>query len=524
MDSEQAMREPFDIVLAGGRVIDPETGTDDVMDVALRGTRIERVVPVSAEELPSKRRVDCTGLVVCPGFIDTHAHSSGHRPSARIQVMDGVTMHLELEFGHHPVEAWYDRVAREGGAVIHYGASAGHIMARIAAFECDENAAVPDEPPDKRARREELRRSRGLDAQGLVNCNPHLLLGCACCGAPSHQIVATRDDVQQILANIEASLDQGGLGIGMGIAYTEKADHEEVYRVFEMAARRKCVVFVHNRGEMRQLSDMHEVFADAAATGASLVVCHIASSTGNNVNLPLTLEMIDRLNERNAADITCEQYPYTAGMTRLESGVFNDGWRERLGIDYSDVEWIGTGERLKDEADFLSKRAATGLVCIHSIPDASVDLCMQHPRCLIASDAIPFDEEGRGHPRSAGCFSRVLRVYVRERKLISLMEAIRKMTLGPAKKLEPICSAFKAKARIQEGCDADICVFDPDHITDNATFQSAATPSSGIVHVLVNGHFVVQNGAFVECAVGYGEPIRADTKHCFSNAAQAEVL
>lgn len=475
----------YDLILSGGRVLDPQTGLDAEKDVAVRDGRIMRIAdPGELADVASKEHVDCRGKVVCPGFIDTHSHAAGHAPTARLQALDGVTTHLELEFGHHPVEAWYDAMSQAGDAVINYGCSAGHIMARMAALDGDEGPV----------------------------CQPHLGPSCACCAAPSHQLRVFGVDVARVVSNLEASLDQGGIGVGMGIAYTEQADHEEVYRVFEMVGKRGVCVYVHNRGEMAQLSDMHELFADAAATGASLQICHIASSCGQNVSLPLTLEMMDRLNERGAADVSCEMYPYTAGMTNLKSGVFKSGWQERLGIGYGDVEFLATGTRLRDEADFKEKQAVGGLVCIHSIPEVNVDRCFAHPRCMVASDCIPYDEEGRGHPRGAGTFCRTLRVYVRERQALTLSEAVSKMTIMPAKRLESFCPAFLRKGRMQEGCDADLCVFDPAVVTDTATFAKPASPSVGMSLVVVGGGVIVRDSAFLQGMPARGQPIRAEVR------------
>jgi dihydroorotase len=104
---------------------------------------------------------------------------------------------------------------------------------------------------------------------------------------------------------------------------------------------------------------------------------------------------------------------------------------------------------------------------------------------------------GKGHPRSAGTFARVLGVYVREQRALSLMDAIRKMTLMPAQRLEASVPAMRNKGRIKIGADADIVVFNPDKVIDKATFENAAQYSEGIENVMVAGVFVLRNGNFV---------------------------
>jgi hypothetical protein len=280
--------------------------------------------------------------------------------------------------------------------------------------------------------------------------------------------------------------------------------------MFRLGARRGAVCFVHSRGSYADLSDFHELFADAAASGCSLQLCHLAASCGKKVDLALVLEMMDGLCARAGCDITAEQYPYTAGMTRIESSVFAPGWEDRLGIGPDDLRWAATGKSAT-RAEIDERRrpgGAGGLVAVHSIPPASTEACLRHPRVMVASDGVPW-ENGMSHPRSAGCFARVLGEYVRERGVLTLTEAIRKMTLMPARRLEGMCSAMRAKGRVQRGADADLCVFDPRTVRDTATFLRPASKSKGIVHVLVHGTLVVRDAVFQPDALP-GRAVRGD--------------
>ena len=148
-----------------------------------------------------------------------------------------------------------------------------------------------------------------------------------------------------------------------------------------------------------------------------------------------------------------------------------------------------TGERLTAES-FARYRKQGGFVAIHSIPEEIVRLALSSPLVMVASDGVL--DEGKGHPRAAGTFARVLGRYVREQHALSLMDAVRKMTVMPADRL-----GLKSKGRIAVGADADLAIFDPAGVTDRATFEKPAQYSEGIQYVMVNGTLVVNRGELV---------------------------
>jgi dihydroorotase len=277
----------------------------------------------------------------------------------------------------------------------------------------------------------------------------------------------------------------------MGIAYEPLATREEVLEVFRAAARRKATIFVHLRSggpvEPGAVSALQEVMADAAASGASVHVVHITSTCISET--PLCIGMIAGARQR--IDITTEAYPYTAGMTDIASAIFSEGWQERMGgIGFGDLQWALTGERLTAES-FARFRKIGGMVAAHSIPEEVARYAVSQTSVMVASDGIL--DEGKGHPRAAGTFARVLGRYVREQKAIGLMDALRKMTVLPADRV-----GMQAKGRIAVGADADVTVFDPARVTDRATFEKPAQYSEGIEWVLVNGVPVVSKGQLVE--------------------------
>lgn len=450
----------YDLVIAGGRVIDPASGRDEIANVGINGGT---VAAISTAALEGKHRIDARGLVVAPGFIDLHAH--GQDPLAeRFQLLDGVTTAIDMEIGTAPVSALYRRM--EGKALINFGASASHICARLEVMS------------DKHC---------GSTVEGQVTADPAMLVK-----------GATPEQESRIVEVLDREVAAGALGYGIGLEYVPGAGRREIFRVFQGAARTKAPVFVHVRSRpLDQASGVptavaQEVLADAATTGASLQIVHVAS-TGLR-DTPVILELIRGARSRGV-DVTTEAYPYTAGSTAIGSNFFADGWQERNGgADYGDIQWPATGERLtKETFDRFRAEQPEAAVVIHIIPSEVVDRAIADPLVSIASDGMPWTTEGE-HPRGAGTFSRVLGRYVRERKLLDLPAAIAKMTIMPARRLEAVSPQMARKGRIAEGADADITIFDPAKIRDRATFEKPMQASTGIAYVLVGGQVMAHNG------------------------------
>jgi len=445
--------QQYDLVLEGGRIMDPETGLDAVRNVGIRDGKI---VCVSSEALSGRRVIHAGGLVVAPGFIDLHQHGQ-ELESQRVKALDGVTTALELEIGAPDVAQFLK--AKEGQSLIHYGTSASHVAARALVF------GVPLPPGEI------------LPKNGPATDQP-----------------ATPEQIEAMRERLRAELEAGGLAVGMGIQYTPGATRLEVIDMFRLAAERRLPVYTHMRSAGRvepgsAIEATNEVIGAAAITGTSLHIVHINSTCARDAME--CLAMVEGARARGL-DVTTEAYPYTAGMTFINSALFNPGWREKFGIDYSDLVLPNTGEHLtKERFDELHNSSMPQLVLVFSNTQEMVDKVIPHPLVMIASDGI------QGHPRNAGTYSRVLAQYVRIKGTITLTDALRKMSLMPAEMLERSTPAARQKGRLQEGADADIVVFDAATISDRSTFAKPMEPSLGVRYLVVGGTIVVDEGKIV---------------------------
>ncbi len=438
----------FDLVIRGGRVIDPESGLDLIRDV---GIVAGRVAAISEGPLEAARSIDAAGLVVAPGFIDLHQHGQS-LANYEAQVRDGITTALELEIGVEDIDAWYQD--RQGKALVNFGASISHPYSRQLTV---------------------LGRNPGLSGESLA-------------------VALTEQQIGQLQRRVKRGLEQGALAVGFGLAYTPGATREEIVEMFRIAARYGASCHVHMRTDLETFANLEEVISAARETGAQAHVVHLNSSARDRVLDYLAL--IERA-RASGVDLTTEAYPYNRGSTLIQSHLFND-WEEK----YSDEQlaqfiWVQTGETLTRET-FPQRRRMGGTIIMPPLyKEESVRHAIASPLVIIASDGM-WLSDGRAHPRSFGTFSRVLGRYVREEKALTLADAIRKMTLMPAQRLEKRVPAMRNKGRLRPGADADIVVFDPLTVIDRGTYADPARGPEGIRYVIVNGRLVLDDGRLTD--------------------------
>lgn len=468
-------QQSLDLVLQGGRVIDPETGFDAIANVGISGGKI---VALSNEPLVGSTVVDVSGKVVAPGFIDLHTHSPTEL-GQYYQAFDGITTALELELGAFPVERYGEKISTQ--PMLNFGASVGYIPIRGLVMQGVVQVDITGSPS--------INGWRGFKT--LIK---------SLYSEPRDTFTKQASDVEieEIRALLNSGLDNGGLGIGLALDYISEAVSEaELNMIFDVAGTRQVPIFVHvRRGINGDPAGLREVIAQAKRANASVHICHITHNAMKNIDLFLAEIHQAKV---DGVDITTEVLPYNAGSAAISSAVFGRDWQNIFGITYSDVEWSATGERFtKERWERRRKDNPNGLVTHHYVKEKWTQTAIKDPSVIIVSDLVPMVSLDKNVAPHNGAFTKVIGQYVRDEGLLSLSDALRRMTLMPAQRLEKIAPAFKRKGRIQIGMDADITVFDADKVASQASYQNAYQEAVGLDYVIVAGQPIIANGELVK--------------------------
>lgn len=485
------------MLLRGGRVVDPRSGSDGPADVLIDGSKVVSVGQAPA--VPDRTRVvDCSGLIVGPGFVDLHSHVHSVA-GQRLQAMDGVTTVLDLEAGLMPVARAYADAAAQGRP-LNYGFSASWGAAR---------------------------------AKVLLGREPEATLesGLAVLGEPGWQRSSSRAELTAWLGLLESELADGALGIGVLMGYAPRTDPKEFRAVARLAASANAPTYTHVRELVEAdpttpIDGSEEIVITAAETGAAMHHCHVNSTSRRHVDRVLAL--LER--SRSAGSrVTVEAYPYGAGSTGVGAFFLAPERLHRWGVTPSNIVMIATGERVATADRLTELRATTpGAECVVEFLDERdpADLTLLHralafPDAVVASDAMgpiwpdggretldwPLPPGGATHPRSSGTFAKSLRLMVRESATWSWPEAFRRCAYLPARILDDIAPTARGKGWLGAGSDADIVVLDPATVTDTATYSDPTRPSTGVRQLLVNGEPVIRDGTLLADAYP-GRPLR----------------
>lgn len=474
-----AAAQTYDVAINHGRVIDPETGLDAIRHIGIRAGHIQAI---SKTPLTAPQMLNAEGMVVAPGFIDLHSHTPTPL-GQHYQLFDGVTTALELEAGHYPAAEFGVGIADQ--PLINFGASAGYIGMRIAEKEGVLVRGTDSLP--KVLSWEGIKTLWRLATQDLREALARTFTETA---SPKQ-----RDALRQ---RLHADLDAGALGIGLALDYiSEAVGDEELAMIFAVAGERDVPVFVHiRRGINGDPSGLREVLGLARRFNTPLHICHITHNAIKNIELFLA-EIAQARAE--GLDVTTELLPFNAGSTTISAAVFERDWRTVFGIDYSDVQWAATGEWLTEESFQRYRREQPhGMVIHHYLQEVWAERALSEPGMIVVSDALPMESIDKKVPPHNGAFTKVLGHYVRERGVISLPEAIARMSLLPAQRLQSFAPTFAHKGRLQVGADADILVFDPATVINRASYAEPYQEAAGLQHIVVNGVPLVVDGALRE--------------------------
>lgn len=496
--------QKYDLVILNGRVMDPETNFDAISNV---GVIDNKIVIITADKIVGKETIDATDHVVCPGFIEGHQHATDPF-SRKVALRDGLTTMMDFEAGIRDAGKWY--ADAEGKTQNNYGAVACIMFGRISVLDGPEIANM------------------GNDAGGLFGG----IVNAAGAKAKKENrpmgwpnALATPDELKEILAIVDEALREGALGVGIPVGYmTNGVTSYEMFKYQELASKYGRVANGHTRfAGIRPPTEgalgIQEMLCNAMLLDGAFMGAHLNSIQDWEYTIPM-------VNQARKMGIKTwgEVYPYAAGSTIASTDIIEESNMKSLGITYSDITNASDGKRWdKATYDDVRKNDPGRPVIIYNNPKDAIAKWLAMPDVVIVSDGMPIeDEEGNYyswdspyegkscHPRSGGPRGKVLRM-VREDKVMPLMEAISKMSYLHAKYFEELggIPQFRFKGRIQVGADADIVVFDPKTVTDNATYKAGegALPTTGIPYVVVNGVPVVKDSK-VQKGVYPGQPIR----------------
>ncbi|HYE83531.1 MAG TPA: amidohydrolase family protein [Clostridia bacterium] len=436
----------MDLVIKNGLVIDPKPRICSKLNI---GVCKGKIVEVTNNDIAGDRIIDAEGAVVCPGFIDAHMHEDPYnaaKDAFDISIFDcmvrmGVTTAIGGNCGGGPdrPDIYLDAVDRLG-LPVNFGIFVPH---------------------------EALRRQTGENDKYAK---------------------ASRENVRKMRKLAEAYLDNGCVGVSFGIRYVPGIDEEELVTICEALKKDNKLVSAHIRDDAHNVvPSARELINVGQRLEIPVQVSHIGSM-GAYGQMDSLLGEIDSWKSKGL-DIAMDCYPYNAFSTGLGETTYDDGFLERYNTGYESIE-IAEGEykgkRLSEMLFMKLRKEQPKLYTIgHVMRDDEVDIAISHPNVLIGSDGVMHNFQG--HPRAGGTFPRVIRRYVKEKKVLTLNEAIRKMTYLTARRY-----GLESKGSLSPGSDADIVVFDYELICDNATFENPALPPSGIKYVLINGEVAVE--------------------------------
>ena len=446
-------------LISSGRLVDPVQSIDSLLDLVIEDGTVSAILPPERSQYVNADRViDASGCVVSPGFIDIHMHED---PIGR----DG-----------HIRQCIFPAMLRMG-------------VTTVLAGNCGTNLCDP------------LRYLHQVD-QDRTAVNVAMMAGHtwfrSSLGQKNKYAPVSQEFIDRLIARIYDALEQGCMGISFGLRYVPGTTTEEFLQIASCAEKDHRLVSCHVRDDAAAVFDSVAEFAQAGRHyQIPLEVSHIGSMGGFG-QMPRLLQQLDGY-RGEGIDIAADCYPYYAFSTPIGEATYDDGWLDRYHCDYDVLEMCEgkyKGQRctkeIFEEMRHDHPKALTVCYVMHA---EDVHAAFRHPGTLVGSDGVLSD--GQGHPRAAGTFPRFLAEFVRSSGDLSLFDAISRMTALPAQRM-----GLTKKGNLRIGSDADLVIFDPETISDQATFADPTAPPEGIRDVMIGGETAIRHGQVVNERLG----------------------
>lgn len=431
------------IVINNGLVIDPKNSINDYLNLEITDGKISKI---SKDKLVGDYEIDATNLCVTPGFIDIHMHED---------IMKDGKIQIDI----------FERMLKMGVTTA-IGGNCGIGPNNIGEY------------------------LKEYEKNPLINFKmllPHKILR-DYIGAEDRYTSLSSDEIEKMYRYGEKLIKENNLlGISFGIEYIPGINREELVNLAKLGENKIIAVHLRKDGD-DIIESCEEFFEIAKYINSHFQISHIGSMAGYGQMRKFLNYIQNKID--NGLDIGCDCYPYTAFSTHIGSAVFDDGYIESHGGDYSRLEVLDgkyKGQRCTKEIfNYLRKNSPDTLVAGHLMVDEDIKIAFQDKNVVVASDGL-LSESGNGHPRAVGTFPKFLRKYVLDDKIMSLSEGVAKITNQPA-------DFYGLKAgTLSIGANGDITIFSLDELKDNATFDKLTSPS-GIKYVLVNGSIALKDG------------------------------
>lgn len=492
------MPEQYDVIIRGGTVYDGSGARGAPADLGVRGDRVV-IVGAVAEDATAAEVVDASGLAVAPGFIDVHAHDDTlvlMEPDVTGKVMQGVTTVINGNCGSGVVPFRSARGFGGNGEDLPTWESYGGYF-----------DAITSRPP----------------SQNIATLVGFGTMRAGVLGGGKVERPATAEEVATMQSWLREALEAGAVGMSTGLIYEPDrySTTDEIVEVSRPLADLGALYASHVRGEGETLMAAHaEAMEIGRRVGVPVQISHHKAS--GRAHWGRVRDSIAQIEEARAKgeDVTADQYPYTAGSTRLfalvQNGRVGDSGPDAIpGADIllasvpHHPEWEGKSVAdLADEWDLPDEQAAQRiideggggtLVVQFAMDEADVRTIMAHPTTMIGTDGLGFGS--KPHPRHYGTYPRILGKYVREEGVLTLEDAIWKMSGFPATKFN-----LPGRGFIREGAIADLVLFDPQKVAEVSTYEDPRRTPIGMPWVFVNGQAVVRNGEHTHARAG--RPVR----------------